>query len=141
MQDVDGRLVAAGQVDGSAFGREHLRSFQAHAGIATQDEDGFITIRDRLSRFSKIGGEMVPHVALEELCASAAGSSETAVAVTSLPHPTKGEELVVLYVPEHADPDAMHEAVTNSDLPNLCKPRRDKRLNRGSARRLAPVLM
>ncbi len=30
--------------------------------IATMDEDGFITITDRLSRFSKIGGEMVPHL-------------------------------------------------------------------------------
>ena len=29
--------------------------------IATIDEDGFIRITDRLSRFSKIAGEMVPH--------------------------------------------------------------------------------
>ena len=34
--------------------------------IAALDEDGFITITDRLSRFSKIGGEMVPHVKVEE---------------------------------------------------------------------------
>jgi acyl-[acyl-carrier-protein]-phospholipid O-acyltransferase/long-chain-fatty-acid--[acyl-carrier-protein] ligase len=34
--------------------------------IATIDEDGFIRITDRLSRFSKIGGEMVPHVRGEE---------------------------------------------------------------------------
>ncbi|MBI5202482.1 MAG: MFS transporter [Elusimicrobia bacterium] len=30
--------------------------------IASVDPDGFITITDRLSRFSKIGGEMVPHI-------------------------------------------------------------------------------
>src|SRR5262249_47932246 len=29
--------------------------------LAKYDEDGFITITDRLSRFSKVGGEMVPH--------------------------------------------------------------------------------
>ena len=30
------------------------------------DEDGFLYIEGRLSRFSKIGGEMVPHEAIEE---------------------------------------------------------------------------
>jgi acyl-[acyl-carrier-protein]-phospholipid O-acyltransferase / long-chain-fatty-acid--[acyl-carrier-protein] ligase len=30
--------------------------------IAAVDEDGFLQITDRLSRFSKIGGEMVPHI-------------------------------------------------------------------------------
>ena len=34
--------------------------------IATMEEDGFLTITDRLSRFSKIGGEMVPHIRVEE---------------------------------------------------------------------------
>ena len=34
--------------------------------IAHIDEDGFITITDRLSRFSKIAGEMVPHIKIEE---------------------------------------------------------------------------
>src|SRR5678816_2873969 len=34
--------------------------------IASIDEDGFIFITDRLSRFSKIGGEMVPHLKVEE---------------------------------------------------------------------------
>src|SRR5262249_61140624 len=34
--------------------------------IASVDEDGFIRITDRLSRFSKIGGEMVPHIQIEE---------------------------------------------------------------------------
>ena len=34
--------------------------------IAAIDDDGFIRITDRLSRFSKIGGEMVPHMKVEE---------------------------------------------------------------------------
>ena len=34
--------------------------------IAAEDEDGFLAITDRLSRFSKIGGEMVPHIKVEE---------------------------------------------------------------------------
>ena len=35
--------------------------------IASIDEDGFIRITDRLSRFSKIAGEMVPHMRIEEV--------------------------------------------------------------------------
>jgi acyl-[acyl-carrier-protein]-phospholipid O-acyltransferase/long-chain-fatty-acid--[acyl-carrier-protein] ligase len=34
--------------------------------IATMEDDGFLTITDRLTRFSKIGGEMVPHIKIEE---------------------------------------------------------------------------
>ena len=34
--------------------------------IAIIDDDGFVRITDRLSRFSKIGGEMVPHLKVEE---------------------------------------------------------------------------
>ena len=41
--------------------------------IAAEDEDGFLTITDRLSRFSKIGGEMVPHIKVEEQLHELAG--------------------------------------------------------------------
>ena len=44
--------------------------------IAAQDEDGFLTITDRLSRFSKIGGEMVPHIKIEEQLHELAGATE-----------------------------------------------------------------
>ena len=47
--------------------------------IATMDEDGFIFITDRLSRFSKLGGEMVPHVKIEEAINDAFGESCSAV--------------------------------------------------------------
>ena len=41
--------------------------------IAAQDEDGFLRITDRLSRFAKIGGEMVPHGRVEEALHESAG--------------------------------------------------------------------
>ena len=40
------------------------------------DSDGFLFIEGRLSRFSKIGGEMVPHGTVEEAIAKALGVSE-----------------------------------------------------------------
>jgi len=42
--------------------------------IACIDEDGFIRITDRLTRFSKIGGEMVPHMRIEEAARTFLGS-------------------------------------------------------------------
>src|SRR5690606_20705301 len=42
--------------------------------IAMVDEDGFVKITDRLSRFSKIGGEMVPHGRVEEALHAAYGA-------------------------------------------------------------------
>src|SRR5258708_20579815 len=35
--------------------------------VARMDEDGFLRIADRLSRFSKFGGDMVPHIKVEAL--------------------------------------------------------------------------
>jgi acyl-[acyl-carrier-protein]-phospholipid O-acyltransferase/long-chain-fatty-acid--[acyl-carrier-protein] ligase len=93
--------------------------------IAKVDEDGFITITDRLSRFSKIGGEMVPHVGVEQAYHDALGTSEQLVAVTGVPADKKGEELVVLYVEEAGDADRLHKIICDSDLPNIFKPRRD----------------
>src|SRR5208282_4066508 len=65
--------------------------------IAALDEDGFLTITDRLSRFSKIGGEMVPHIKIEEKLHELAGLTEMSFVVTGVPDGKKGERLVVLH--------------------------------------------
>jgi acyl-[acyl-carrier-protein]-phospholipid O-acyltransferase/long-chain-fatty-acid--[acyl-carrier-protein] ligase len=61
------------------------------------DPDGFIKITDRVSRFSKVAGEMVPHLAVETAIMEAAGVNEQSVAVTSLPDPKRGERLFAIY--------------------------------------------
>ena len=65
--------------------------------VAALDEDGFLQITDRLSRFSKIGGEMVPHIKIEEKLHELAGATEQTFVVTGLPDEKKGERLVVLH--------------------------------------------
>ena len=63
------------------------------------DGDGFLYIEGRLSRFSKIGGEMIPHETVEEHIIRALGlegASERKVAVVGVPDPDKGEALVLL---------------------------------------------
>jgi acyl-[acyl-carrier-protein]-phospholipid O-acyltransferase/long-chain-fatty-acid--[acyl-carrier-protein] ligase len=87
------------------------------------DEDGFLKITDRLSRFSKIGGEMVPHQAVEQAIQDALGLAEPCVAVTSVPDPKRGERLVVLYTPEMTvGPHEIEKRLQASKLPRLWVP-------------------
>ncbi len=94
--------------------------------IAAMDEDGFIRITDRLSRFSKIGGEMVPHIKVEEKLHDLAGLTEQKFAVTGLPDEKKGEKLVVLHTLEQDELDPVLKQLADADLPNLWKPRKDQ---------------
>jgi acyl-[acyl-carrier-protein]-phospholipid O-acyltransferase/long-chain-fatty-acid--[acyl-carrier-protein] ligase len=92
--------------------------------IAQIDHDGFVQIVDRLSRFSKIGGEMVPHMMLEDKLHQLAQSAESMFAVTAVPEEKKGEELVVLYTP--CAMDEIYKKLQDSDLPKLWIPGRDR---------------
>ena len=67
--------------------------------LATIDKDNFITITGRISRFSKIGGEMVPHLRVETAVREvlAADEQDVYLAVTAIHDPTRGERLVVLH--------------------------------------------
>ena len=94
--------------------------------IAAIDEDGFLQITDRLSRFSKIGGEMVPHIKVEERLHELAGSTEQTFVVAGMPDEKKGERLVVLHKLGDAALQACLEKLSQTDLPNLWKPRADQ---------------
>jgi acyl-[acyl-carrier-protein]-phospholipid O-acyltransferase/long-chain-fatty-acid--[acyl-carrier-protein] ligase len=123
---VKGPSVMAGYLNMEKETAEVLEGPWYNTGdIARVDEDGFLTITDRLSRFSKIGGEMVPHVGVEDVYQRALDTTERVVAVTSVPHPKKGEELVVLHLAEAGSPQKLHQIIANSDLPNMWKPRPD----------------
>ena len=86
------------------------------------DADGFLKITDRLSRFSKIAGEMVPHVGVESAIMEITGVDEHHLAVTSLPDPKHGERLCVLYTDLGMSPDEIHKALTAGRLPRLWIP-------------------
>jgi acyl-[acyl-carrier-protein]-phospholipid O-acyltransferase/long-chain-fatty-acid--[acyl-carrier-protein] ligase len=94
--------------------------------IAALDEDGFLTITDRLTRFSKIGGEMVPHIKVEEKLHELASCTEQCFAVTGVPDEKKGERLVVLHTLSDGKLQPTIEKLAASDLPNLWKPRADQ---------------
>ena len=90
--------------------------------VAMMEEDGFLTITDRLSRFSKIGGEMVPHIRIEEKLQELAGITEQVFAVTSLPDDKKGERIVVITTLSDEKLAPVIEKLSHCDLPALWKP-------------------
>lgn len=98
--------------------------------LARFDEDGFLYIEGRLSRFSKIGGEMVPHGTVEELLIRAYGLEESevpALAVAGRPDAAKGEVLVLLATFEIEISD-MREKLVAAGLTNLWVPKEIRRV-------------
>jgi acyl-[acyl-carrier-protein]-phospholipid O-acyltransferase/long-chain-fatty-acid--[acyl-carrier-protein] ligase len=93
--------------------------------VAQLDEDGFIQITDRLSRFSKIGGEMVSHVQVEEALQRALGCFEPRMVVTSISDEQKGERFVVLHTELGLSVDELLERLRDSGLPKLWVPRKE----------------
>lgn len=98
--------------------------------MAMIDADGFISITGRMSRFSKIGGEMVPHIRIEEELARIVDNPDDddaniLIAVTAVPDPKKGEKLVVLHKPLTKPIDAVLKELGDCGLPNLWMPSAD----------------
>jgi acyl-[acyl-carrier-protein]-phospholipid O-acyltransferase/long-chain-fatty-acid--[acyl-carrier-protein] ligase len=91
--------------------------------IGSVDEDGFITITDRISRFSKIGGEMVPHMVIEEAINKLLG--EAASVVTAIPDEQRGEKLIAFYSRNGMTADELWAKLNQSELPKLWIPKRE----------------
>ena len=75
-----------------------INSWFVTGDIGRVDEDGFLYIEGRLSRFSKIGGEMVPHETVEAAVNQALEFTDDVrkIAVVGIPDDAKGEALVLL---------------------------------------------
>lgn len=96
--------------------------------VAIVHPDGFIEITGRLSRFSKIGGEMVPHIQIEDAIAAIVEPSEDGalrVAVTAVPDEKRGERLVVLYTVLSLSKRELLNKLAAEGLPALYLPGED----------------
>ena len=94
------------------------------------DEDGFLYIEGRLSRFSKIAGEMVPHETVETKISEAFGlpPGERLFVVTGVPDEAKGEALVLLSTVDMVQSD-LRAKLTALGVANLWVPRTIKRVD------------
>lgn len=121
---VRGPNVMAGYLNRPDKTAEVLRDGWYQTGdVVKLDEDGFLEITGRLSRFSKIGGEMVPHDTVEEKLHQLAGVHELTFAVSSLPDEKKGERLVVLHKLDEPVLAAFLRELPKLELPNLWIPK------------------
>ena len=96
--------------------------------IAKIDKHGFIDITGRLSRFSKIGGEMVPHVHVEEAMHKILGVEDEGhqkLVVTSVPDERKGERLIVVHTQLEMSPAEICRRLSTEGLPNIWLPAPD----------------
>lgn len=98
--------------------------FYITGDLASMDEDGFLFIRDRLARFSKIGGEMVPHLRIEE-AACAALRDDGGCFITGIADERRGERLVMLYTSGNVTPAEIIQHLNEAGLPQLWIPKRD----------------
>ncbi len=130
---ISGPIVMKGYLNNPAATNEVIVDGWYKTGdVAMIDEDGFIKITGRISRFSKIGGEMVPHLKIEELLSEFLDltpeddeDDHLSVAVTAVPCKKKGERLVVLYTRPHKSVDEMKTMLSDAGLPNVFIPSSD----------------
>jgi acyl-[acyl-carrier-protein]-phospholipid O-acyltransferase/long-chain-fatty-acid--[acyl-carrier-protein] ligase len=95
------------------------------------DEDGFLYIEGRLSRFSKMGGEMVPHEAIEGRITDLlglSGSDERPIAIMGVQDEAKGEALVLLSAVD-VDLAQLRDKLREAGIPNLWIPKQVQRVN------------
>jgi acyl-[acyl-carrier-protein]-phospholipid O-acyltransferase/long-chain-fatty-acid--[acyl-carrier-protein] ligase len=128
----DGLLLVKGPVVMQGYVADPVRTanvisdgWYETGDIGHMDPDGYITLSGRLSRFSKIAGEMVPHELLECIMGEILGKDERVFAVSGIPDKVKGEALVVIYQKDKMTltPEEMNEALRKHNIPNLWIPK------------------
>ncbi len=123
---VKGPIVMKGYLHRDDLTRKALcDGWYVTGDLGLVDEDGFLKITGRLTRFSKIGGEMVPHVRVEEALNEAIGADEPVFAVTAITDSRDGDRLAVLHTTCDDRVNEALEKMRKLGLPNLYLPRRD----------------
>lgn len=127
--EIRGPNVMTGYLDQPELTAEVMHDDWYRTGdVGFLDSDGFIHITGRMSRFSKIGGEMVPHIQIEETLTEFAGLNEDGtlrVAVTAVPDEKRGERIVVLHTELPCSKQELMKKMSQAGLPNLFLPSED----------------
>ena len=97
-----------------------------HTGdVVDVDEIGFFTIKDRIKRFAKIGGEMVSLNAVQDMVLDATKDmgAEYSYGVVSVPHESKGEQIVLVTNNRQVTSSLLHDYVKANGMSELYLPR------------------
>jgi acyl-[acyl-carrier-protein]-phospholipid O-acyltransferase/long-chain-fatty-acid--[acyl-carrier-protein] ligase len=101
--------------------------------VAKIDKDGFVFITGRESRISKIGGEMVPHIMIEEMLLEILKkhtsrqeqeeeTPQIPLVVAAIPDEKKGERIIVLHVGLPVTSDVLCREMLATGCPNIWVP-------------------
>ena len=97
---IKGQNIFQGYLDKPDLTKEILKDGWFKSGdVGHVDDDGFLYIEGRISRFSKIAGEMVPHETIEAAVNKVLGldnESERKIAIVGVPDEKKGEAILLL---------------------------------------------
>ncbi|ODS32836.1 MAG: 2-acyl-glycerophospho-ethanolamine acyltransferase [Candidatus Scalindua rubra] len=89
-------------------------------------DNGFLYITDRLKRFAKVGGELIPLLPIEDklslILDEHTDDEKRKCAVVNIPHTQKGEQLVAFVVETHPDKLSLNKKLDDSGLPHLSQP-------------------
>jgi acyl-[acyl-carrier-protein]-phospholipid O-acyltransferase/long-chain-fatty-acid--[acyl-carrier-protein] ligase len=100
-----------------------VNGYYSTGDLACVDSGGFLHIVDRLARFSKIAGEMVPHLKIEETIHEIFG--EHPCVVLGIPDEQRGERLALLYTQAETAPKEVWQRLSETALPRLWIPKRE----------------
>jgi acyl-[acyl-carrier-protein]-phospholipid O-acyltransferase/long-chain-fatty-acid--[acyl-carrier-protein] ligase len=127
-----GANIFDGYLNDPARSAEVLRDGWLKTGdLGRFDEDGFLYIDGRLTRFSKIGGEMVPHETIEQKIAAALQldtEGERQIAIVGIADEAKGEALILLSSVD-VDLASLRASLIAAGVPNLWIPKTVRRID------------
>ncbi|MBR7130978.1 MAG: AMP-binding protein [Lentisphaeria bacterium] len=132
-EDTDGLLIVTGAVVMKGYlgepekTKEVIRdNWYITGDMARMSRNGFITLTGRLSRFSKIAGEMVPHELVEREINNIVKPDDRIIAVCGTSDPVKGEKLIVFYSDrELIAPESIIKSLRANEIPNLWIPKQE----------------
>lgn len=130
-EDTDGLLIVTGATVMKGYlgepekTKEVIRdNWYVTGDIARMSRNGFITLTGRLSRFSKIAGEMVPHELVEREINNLIKPDERIIAVCGGVDPERGEKLIVFFSDRKLlAPESIIKMLRNNGIPNLWIPK------------------
>lgn len=124
---VKGPNIMLGYLKDPEFTAEVIKDGWYNTGdIAKMDTEGYIFVTGRLSRFSKIAGEMISHEMVEAAINEVIKTEERAIAVVGAPDDKKGEKLIVLYTDMGKSPKEIIEILRKEQtVSNLWIPRQE----------------
>ncbi len=128
---VKGPNIFSGYLDDLERTQQVLKEGWYKTGdLGSVTEEGFLIVEGRLSRFSKIGGEMVPHGVVEEKIQKVLGISDSElleIAIAGVLDEKKGEALLILTTRE-IDIEELRRQLLAEGVPALWIPRRSSRV-------------